>query len=73
MKEFREINETLDRCCQMSPRQPLLDKQFVLLTNSSSQPVDFALLIEDDPNQKDISTRKIFAPTAYRSKTYTSS
>ena len=30
MKEFREIDEALDRCCQLALRQPLPGKQLVL-------------------------------------------
>ena len=37
MKEFREINEALDRCCQLALRQPLPGKQLVLLTDASFQ------------------------------------
>ena len=33
MKEFREINEALDRCCQLALRQPLPGKQLVLMTD----------------------------------------
>ena len=37
MKEFSEINETLDRCCQLALRQPLPGKQLVLITDASFQ------------------------------------
>ena len=58
MKEFREINETLDRCCQLALRQPLPGKQLVLMTDASFQAAGYAVLIEDDPNQKYTSTPK---------------
>ena len=73
MKEFREINEALDRCCQLALRQPLPGKQLVLITDASFQAAGYAVLIEDDPNQKNTSTRKTFAPIAYGSKTYSPS
>ena len=73
MKEFREINEALDRCCQLALRQPLPDKQLVLMTDASFQAAGYAVLIEDDPNQKYTSTRKTYAPIAYGSKTYSPS
>ena len=73
MKEFREINEALDRCCQLALRQPLPGKQLVLITDASFQAAGYAVLIEDDPNQKYISTRKTYAPLAYGSKTYSPS
>ena len=57
MKEFREINEALDRCCQLALRQPLPGKQLVLMTDASFQAAGYAVLIEDDPNQKYTSQR----------------
>ena len=73
MKEFREINEALDRCCQLALRQPLPGKQLVLMTDASFQAAGYAVLIEDDPNQKYTSTRKTYAPIVYGSKTYSPS
>ena len=52
MKEFREINEALDRCCQLALRQPLAGKQLILMTDASVQAAGYAVLIEDDRNQK---------------------
>ena len=73
MKEFREINEALDRCWQLALRQPLTGKQLVLMTDASFQAAGYAVLIEDDPNQKYTSARKTYAPIAYGSKTYSPS
>ena len=73
MKEFREINEALDRCCQLALRQPLPGKQLVLMTDASFQAAGYAVLIEDNPNQKYTSTRKTYAPIVYGSKTYSPS
>ena len=70
MKEFREINEAIDRCCQPALRQPLPGEQLVLMTDANFQAAGYAVLIEDDPKQKYTSTRKTFAPLAYGSKTY---
>ena len=72
-EEFREINETLDRCCQLALRQHLPGKQLILMTDTSFQAAGYAVLIEDDPNQKYTSTRKTYAPIAYGSKTYSPS
>ena len=33
MKEFRELNEALDRCCQLAICQPLPGKQLVLMAD----------------------------------------
>ena len=73
MKEFRELNEALDRCCQLALRQPLPGKKLVLMSDASFQAAGYAVLIEDDPHQKYISTRKTYAPIAYGSKTYSPS
>ena len=73
MKEFREINEALDRCRQLALRQPLTGKQLVLMTDASFQAAGYAVLIEDDPNQKYTSTRKTYPPIAYGSKTFSPS
>ena len=73
MREFRGINETLDSCCQLALRQPLPGKQLVLMTDASFKAAGYAVLIEDDPNQKYTPTRKTYAPIAYGSKTYSPS
>ena len=73
MKEFRETNKALDRCCHLALPQPLLGKQLVLMTDASFQAAGYAVLIEDDPNQKYTSTRKTYAPIAYGSETYSPS
>ena len=73
IKEFREINEALARCCQLALRQPSPGKQLVLMTDASFQAAGYAVLLEDDPNQKYTSTRKTYAPIADGSKTYSPS
>ena len=72
-KEFTETNECFDRSCQLARRQPLPGKQLVLMTDASFQPAGYAVLIEDDSKQKYTSTRKIYPPIAYGSKTNTPS
>ena len=73
MEDFREINEALDQCCQLALRQPLPGKQLVLMTDASFQAAGYAVLKEDEPNQKYTSTRKSDTPIAYGSKTYSPS
>ena len=73
MREFREINEALDRSCQLTLRQPLPGEHLVLMTDASFQAAGYAVLTEDDPNQKYTITRKTYAPIANGSKTYTPS
>ena len=40
------------------------------MTDASFQAAGYAVLIEDDPNQKYTSTRKTYAPMSDSSKTY---
>ena len=73
MKEIRGINEAFDRYFQLALRQPLPGRQLVLMTDASFQAASYAVLTEDDANQKYTSTRKIYALIAYGSKTYSPS
>ena len=73
MEQFREKNEALNRCCQLALRQPVPGKQLVLMTDASFQAAGYAVLIEEDLNQKYTSTRKTYALTVYGSKTYSPS
>ena len=43
------------------------------MTDASFQAAGYAVLTEDDPNQKYTSTRKTYAPVAYGSKTFSPS
>ena len=42
-KEFKEINEAVDRCCQLALRQALPGKKLVLMTDASFQAAGYAL------------------------------
>ena len=52
MQSFQELNNVLENCCQMALKQPLKDKQMVLMTDASHTAAGYALMTEDDPNQK---------------------
>ena len=73
VKQFNEINRDLDRCSQLELKQPLLNQQLVLMTDASFTAAGYATLTEDDPNQKNTSVKKSYAPIAYGSETYTPS
>ena len=73
IEKFNEINRDLDRCTQLALRQPLPNRQLVLMTDASFTTAGYAILTEDDPNQKFTSTKKSYAPIAYGSKTFTPS
>ena len=72
-EQFNEINRNLDRCSQLALKQPLPNKQLVLMTDASFTAAAYAILTEDDPNQKYTSVEKSYAPIAYGSKTFTPS
>ena len=72
IQQFNEINRDLDKCSQLALKQSL-PKQLVLMTDASFQAAGYAILTEDDPNQKYSSVKKSYAPIAYGSKTFTPS
>ena len=71
VQQFEEINKALDKCCDLALQQPIPNKQVALTTDASFGAAGYAVLIEDDPNQKFTSLRKSYAPVAYGSKTFT--
>ena len=73
VQQFNEINRDLDKCSQLALKQPLPNKQLVLMTDASFTAAGYAILTEDDPNQKFTSVKKSYAPIAYGSKTFTPS
>ena len=73
IQQFNEINRELDKCSQLALKQPLPNKQLVLMTDASFTAAGYAILTEDDPNQKYSSVKKSYAPIAYGSKTFTPS
>ena len=70
IEQFNEINQDLDRCSQLEIKQPLPNKQLVLMTDASFTATGYAILTEDDPNQKYTSVKKSYAPIAYGSNTF---
>ena len=52
VQQFEEINRALDKCCDLALQQPLPNKQIALMTEASFAAAGYAVLIEDDPNQK---------------------
>ena len=71
VQQFEEINKALDKCCDLALQQPIPNKQIALMTDASFGAAGYAVLIEDDPNQKFTSLRKSYAPVAYGSKSFT--
>ena len=72
--EFKEIfdsvNKALSDACELALKQPIPGKQLVLMTDASFRSAGYALVIEDNPNQKIQSKRKTYAPVAFGSKIF---
>ena len=71
VQQFEEINRALDKCSSFALQQPIPIKQITLMADASFGAVGYAVLIEDDPNQKLTSIRKSYATVASGSKTFT--
>ena len=67
---FDSVNKALSDACQLAMKQPILGKQLVLVTDASFRSVGYALMIEDNPDQKIQSKRKTYAPVAFGSKVF---
>ena len=71
VQQFEEINKALDKFCNLALQQLLPNKQIALMIDASFPSARYAVLKEDDPNQKFTSFCKSYAPVAYGSKTFT--
>ena len=69
-KTFDSVNKALSDACQLAIKQPIPGKQLVLMTDASFRSAGYALMIEDNPDQKIQSKRKTYAPIAYGSKIF---
>ena len=69
-KTFDSVNKALSDACQLALKQPIPGKQLVLRTDASFRSASYALMIEDNPDQKIQSKRKTYAPVAFGSKIF---
>ena len=67
---FDTKNKALSDACQLALKQPIPGKQLVLMTGASFRSAGYALMIEDNPDQKIQSKRKTYAPVAFGSKVF---
>ena len=67
---FDSVNKALSDACQLALNQPIPGKQLVLMTDASFRSAGYALMIEDNPDQKIQSKRKTYAPVAFGSKVF---
>ena len=70
VEDFTNLNKLLGNSCQLALKQPLKDKQLIVMSDASFTAAGYAIMIEDDPNQKLQSKRKTYAPIAFGSKTF---
>ena len=62
---FDSVNKALSDACELALKQPIPGKQLVLMTDASFKSVGYALMIEDNTDQKIKSKRKTYAPVAF--------
>ena len=67
---FDSVNKSLSDACELALQQPIPGKQPVLMTDASLRSAGYALMIEDNPDQKIQSKRKTYAPVAFVSKIF---
>ena len=65
---FDSESKALSDACELALKQPFPGKQLVSMTDASFRSTGYALVIEDNPNQKIQSKRKTYAPVAFGSK-----
>ena len=71
MKEtFDSVNKALSDACELALKQPIPGKHLVLMTDASFKSAGYALMIENNPDQKLQSKRKTYAPVAFGSKIF---
>ena len=69
-ESFDSVNKALSDACDLALKQPIPGKQLVLTTDASFKSAGYALMIEDNPDQKIQSKRKTYAPVAFGSKNF---
>ena len=67
---FDSVKKVLSDACEIALKQPNPGKQLVLMTDASFRSAGYALMIEDNPDQKIQSKRKTYAPVAFGSKIF---
>ena len=70
VEDFANPNKLLENSGQLALKQPLKNKQLKVMSGASFTAAGYAIMIEDDPNQKLQSRRKTYAPKAFGSKTF---
>ena len=67
---FDSVNKALGDACELALKQPIPGRQLVLMTDASFRCAGYALMIENNPDQKIQSKRKTYAPVGFGSKSF---
>ena len=70
VKDFTTLNKILGNSCQLALKQPLKNKQLIVMSDARFTAAGYAIMIEEETNQKLQSKRKTYAPVAFGSKTF---
>ena len=49
---FTNLNKLLEKSCQLALKQPMKNKHLIVMSDASFTAAGYAIMIEDDPNQK---------------------
>ena len=69
-ESFDSVNTAPSNACELALKQPIPGKQLVLMTDASFRSAGYALMTEDNPDQKQQSKRKTYDPVAFGSKIF---
>ena len=64
---FDSVNKALSDACELELKRPIPEKQLVLMAVASFRSSGYALMIEDNPDQKIQSKKKTYAPVGFGS------
>ena len=67
-ESFDSVNKALSDALKLALKQPIPGKQLVLMIDASFRSAGYALMIEDNPEQKSQSKRQTYLPVAFGSK-----
>ena len=67
---FDSLNKALSDACELALKQPIPGKQLVVMTDANFGIVAYALMIENNSDQKIHSKRKTYAHVAFGSKIF---
>ena len=67
---FDSVNKALSDACELALKPPIPRKQLVLRTDASFRSASYALMTENNADQKIQSKRKTYAPVAFASKKF---